>query len=409
MAGGWVVVSGHRGCSAKIELSGTFNAARLARSTVIIMLSILLLLICSTRGIPDDFICDYYIAPSKYLGIGVGVFAGRHFVKDERSPTNVCLAFHRENSDVWQLKYYEFAPIYADIEQPHNAVLELGPTSLLNHHSYSHVETFYEDDHFINSEDEILLQINLFQELHPNTVYPRVYMQFLRQTEAGDEIFNYYSDGWLERNGFKDLKTSLDKIPGYTLEELRRIGHCLSLTEVQDSVIDGAALGVFARVDIEVGEIVQVAPVLVHLKADLMRASDASSVLINYCISHVDSEVTLLPLGTIALCNHAVENANVEMEWFSWTPETANQTLHQGLGRLRKAPSAKLYLAYRAVKRIAKGEEVLLNYGTGWVQAWEQHKERLRTFRLFNDPIPLFRRAIGAPEGLFPPHWIERK
>ena len=58
---------------------------------------------------------------------------------------------------------------------------------------------------------------------------------------------------------------------------------------------------------------------------------------------------------------------------------------------------ANVYVAYRATRDISAGEELLIDYGSAWVDAWNAYVE--------NGGNGVFRGSIQAPRGMYPEHW----
>lgn len=182
------------------------------------------------------------------------------------------------------------------------------------------------------------------------------------------------------------------------------IGQCNDHVRVHDSSIPNAGRGVFARKNITRGELIQVSPVLVVAKHQVAAASDENSVLINFCISRPDSDLALLPINFVGFCNHGGNEANAKLEWFFWSKDRA--ALDRLPDDLVKEHAASLYLGYRATEDISEYAEITIDYGTAWEQEWNDYLQRKKDFRILLDAVPLFRRAMDAPEGLFPSRWL---
>jgi hypothetical protein len=96
--------------------------------------------------------------------------------------------------------------------------------------------------------------------------------------------------------------------------------------------------------------------------------------LMNYVYAHPDSTMVFLPLGAIsALINHS-EQPNAKMvwsshpsnneEWFELSREQLFEPKNQYIG---------LLMEIVAIKDIPEGEEVFIDYGTKWQDAWDLH------------------------------------
>lgn len=144
------------------------------------------------------------------------------------------------------------------------------------------------------------------------------------------------TDSWLEERGLKENEDcgftgkednsskGSTSIYSYRLEELQEVGHCISNIHIRESGIPNAGRGAYSKSSHFKGDIIQVSPVLIHLKEEIISVSDETSVLINYCFSFSPSssskeenkEIALLPLSLMALANHNGSHANAEIEWY---------------------------------------------------------------------------------------------
>lgn len=175
---------------------------------------------------------------------------------------------------------------------------------------------------------------------------------------------------------------------------------CLSDVYVDSSAVSGFGRGVFASRFFSAGEIISVSPILI-LPKHLLNLPESNTVLLNYVVSDISSDVSLFAMGKMTMSNHAGESSNTEIVWFDW--ET-NSVVPQpsiidecSIDELEASSYSKLDFAYRATRDINKGEELTVNYGAEWERNWENH------FKTPSDKP--FRHPIGAPDGLFPAKW----
>ena len=238
-------------------------------------------------------------------------------------------------------------------------------------------------------------------------------------------------------------------------------GHCITQVYTAPSTLPNAGRGLFASRSFEEGEIVTISPVLLLPVANIDDGSGHdSSVLINYVMSIEKASITLLPFGMSGMANHAPSlseipmgafTANMKPEWFYWeenmtSPSPQNSSNNdsdnnsinnnssnskeltrpttKSLLDLSQQPFTQLDLAFRALRFISEGEELLYSYGPQWQSSWNKYtvdlkdyhrKNRMKKTQIKNEQgvlvddgyqyPPLFRTFIGDPENLFFPHW----
>jgi hypothetical protein len=106
--------------------------------------------------------------------------------------------------------------------------------------------------------------------------------------------------------------------------------------------------------------------------------------LLNYCLGHTNSSILLYPYGPmVGLVNHASSasnantRANVRLQWS--TSDVLHlfgqELLTKPLEEVKNYSSNRsgLLLELVATRNIVKGEEIFLDYGVEWQQAWINH------------------------------------
>lgn len=101
----------------------------------------------------------------------------------------------------------------------------------------------------------------------------------------------------------------------------------------------------------------------------------SQQILINYCFGHPDSTILLCPYGAgVNYINANRTRANVKVQW------AQNGTINHNGEWLNTKPEdmewvsrTMLGIEYVALRDIEAGEELLLDYGDAWEQAWEEH------------------------------------
>jgi len=185
------------------------------------------------------------------------------------------------------------------------------------------------------------------------------------------------------------------------LQWLEENGRCMDLLEPGPSTIPHAGLGAFAKRNLSKGSLVAPAP-LIHIpdgetmmdmyRLDWVETEDGDEVMapinkkvinkqliLNYCFGHKDSSMLFLPFGmNTNLINHASgDKANVKL---TWSTMEFNQFKWQGLSP-RELSSPKysrvgLVMDIVATKDIKKGDEIFLDYGPEWQEAWDRHVQQ---------------------------------
>lgn len=356
----------------------------------------------------DEFVCEQYLAPSKWLSGGIGVFAGRKYNIDEKMVPGVSLVFPISKLGEMQLRTYVFSglPTMTDM-----VAAEFGPAMLYNHHDRNNLKHHYMDNW--TGDDEhvsmvVLPQLATFQKFYAHSVYPVCSFSLIEDVQPGEELFNEYGgEPWFTGLGIEMLSPERNQSSYESLEELEKVGYCLSNVYVDRSTIHGAGKGVFASRDIKSGEVIEVSPVLAIAANDAIHLSGVSSVLLNYCFAHTNLSIALMPIGTVGAINHGGALANVVYDLHFWGGDhTAENVLFKSPESLLESKFADLFFKYNASRDIAKGEELMIDYGASWESAWRAHGEKLEQFSMFEAPLPLFRHHIELRDGLFPSHWF---
>lgn len=169
---------------------------------------------------------------------------------------------------------------------------------------------------------------------------------------------------WLQDNGW-----CIDKIrPGISLRpELGR--------------------GALAARPIAAGEVIVASPMLYLFKQqlDYIREDDAGNIvlrkqqILNYCFGHPHSSIVLFPMGHLSnLINHGGINSNVSLRWASddkqptwWTD--SNERREMVSNDAERFGGSGIILEYVSSRAISKDEEILLDYGSVWEEAWDTH------------------------------------
>jgi len=177
---------------------------------------------------------------------------------------------------------------------------------------------------------------------------------------------------------------------------MQKNGFCADTIKYGESTIPEAGRGAFATRSLELGSVVTASP-MIHLpsgrvmdmyplvsdeEGDFIRESvevSGQQLLLNYCFSHGDSSMLFLPTGPgVGFINHSKEpNAKVRWsdhpynhhkEWFQVAP--------QHLLASEEFARIGLLMEVVALENIEAGDEIFIDYGTEWEEAWNEHAER---------------------------------
>lgn len=180
---------------------------------------------------------------------------------------------------------------------------------------------------------------------------------------------------------------------------LQKHAVCVDNLESKTSTISNAGRGAFATRDIKTGGIIAPVPTLHIADDELLQMFDIIQVedeegkksdiydknksrgqqlLLNYCFGHPESSLLLFPISPVVTqINHAPpEKANARLSWSNnlfWgnspdlqdlTPEELSQYHHVGI-------TLELY----ALRDIEQGDEVFIDYGFLWEEAWNDYMQ----------------------------------
>lgn len=178
-----------------------------------------------------------------------------------------------------------------------------------------------------------------------------------------------------------------------SIQYLEKHGRCMDGIRPGPSTVVGAGRGAFATRFFQEGTIITGSPLL-HVpfrdfvdmhgtyydeEADQMKR-DASAIvgqqiLLNYCFGHKESTLLLCPYGAgVSYINHDASRANVKLQW---TPDgivSQNDAMFtMSVSDMEWNSKINLAFDFVATKDIMPGEELFLDYGSEWEEAWNAH------------------------------------
>ena len=175
-------------------------------------------------------------------------------------------------------------------------------------------------------------------------------------------------------------------------EWLREHGKCIEHIEIKQSTIPQAGRGAFIKRFIQKGDVIAPAP-LIHLpykdtlymytpdsgktpSSDNNRTTDiiGEQLLLNYCYGHKQSSILLCPYSNgVPYINHNHQTPNARIVWPE-RPLVQNSTwLDQTVEYIDEHLNAVAFeFDIVATRDIQPSEEVLIDYGHKWEEAWNE-------------------------------------
>lgn len=190
-----------------------------------------------------------------------------------------------------------------------------------------------------------------------------------------------------------------------SVEWLNEFGLCMDNIRPGASTIPNAGRGALATRAMKQGDMVAPVP-LTHFpdkrilnmydlrlteKGELVKQSDepiTRQLLVNYCYSHPQSSMIFFPSGSVVpLINHHDEpnaklvwsrHPNHQRMWLELSPQELADEEHLSIG---------LLMEIQATRDIEPGEEIFIDYGQQWKDAWEKYNIEWE-MRVKNGEIP---------------------
>ncbi|KAG7346430.1 SET methyltransferase domain containing protein [Nitzschia inconspicua] len=168
-------------------------------------------------------------------------------------------------------------------------------------------------------------------------------------------------------------------------------GYCMDTLDIRPSSIPNAGRGAFAKKKFAAGEkilplpLLQTSRELLQIyagdKDDLESAEvHGHQLLLNYCFGHSKSSLLLMPYSsTASFINHLPSGAaNAKVVWADSKADPTG--LHQekwmvlSVDEILEKSHSGLLMHVVATRDIAVGEEITIDYGTAWEEAWKTHE-----------------------------------
>lgn len=227
------------------------------------------------------------------------------------------------------------------------------------------------------------------------------------QDEGDDEVV-----------GAPKMDETMPPVDPTKIEWLQKNGLCVDNIQAGPSTLPDTGRGAFAKKFIPKGSLIAPAPLVVLKREDLVifQANlnvdidedvlnfdkvEGHELLLNYCFGHKDSSLLLLPYSPIVnFINHDSMAPNAEIRWAE-KPMLGDPEDWLNLHPLDVLDqSGQLMMEFIALRDIGPGEEIFINYGREWEDAWSKHEAKREL-----TSSGAFRHEIGVPSGFFPNGW----
>lgn len=199
-----------------------------------------------------------------------------------------------------------------------------------------------------------------------------------RPLSAGDEIVVDYGSQWTGRVSYDQHGP-----PRRSVNELRETGICLANIRPQQSTNVEAGRGAFAVRFLKEGTVIAPAPLITinsrEALAVLRNGTDmdinGQQLLLNYCFGHKNSSLLFFPYSPMVnLINHDSVKTNAKLQWSESPLHFGREWLEWPLDKVKALDHTGLLLEFVATRDIQEGEEIFIDYGRDWENAWKKHK-----------------------------------
>lgn len=330
--------------------------------------------------------CGLWMGPSiikerEEDGFGLGMFTGRRIAKGEVLRAEPLFPiFDLNDTDHPPLREYLWTAEAAPIRQ---IALETLDSVLLFLPGLGSLAPCTESNYNLALTHQIIYNdYKVHRHSHPSagafTYYSDGMFTAVRDIEIGEELSVECSDS--------DFDGDAHKPQPYDPQTM----YCLDkFSEEKLSTIPSIGQGLFAKKAIRKGDIILSSPMTpIHRERLDMEIGSRIQLILNYCYGHPESDLLWLPHGSMFnAINHASDPKRVSatVQWHKTKVPLDAQNLtrrqefhHPELldmsgDQVADIHGKGLVMDLVATRDIPVGEEIFLDYGLEWAEAWETH------------------------------------
>jgi hypothetical protein len=313
--------------------------------------------------------CGFYLAPS-LTSDQYSVYAGKRFDENEIIEVPPSIMVRTKDLSQWQLDDFAFESTKARYSEVifgigmHLAGADDGNVNIL-----STVSSNILSEPVDNADVSFETYFAAAASITPGEELVGIFGEYVRTVEVETVV---------DENGEPREINAPSRNDTYDISTLREVGHCLTHVSVEQSLLPGAGMGLITKRSYKTGDVVTISPALIIPKHALYKMEDTDSTLINHCFCVDGSDVSLLPIGLAAMINHGGPSSNVKMQWHEWA-DGRQSRLKWSIETLEEFDEdPPLYVEFIALRDLAIGEEILLDYGQAWDKAWTNHAEAVQ-------------------------------
>ena len=315
--------------------------------------------------------CKLFIAESSMApNAGLGVFAGHGgFMADEAIGTPDLCIFLGDAPAVdshINSHTFGFASFFGQYEGSNSRAACEGIATTFNTNGVSHVNT-----KLVSPVQATTAGTRRDASAAAGSIthHYGMHAQALDVIPAGQELTIWYGD-WDDVFENKELGPR----QGRQVDWLDEHGWCIDNVEIRTSSVPGAGRGAFMKRRLAAGKVVLPAPLQVFKHRDIFSNTEPEQLYVNYCLQPENTNMVFFPYGpVVGAINHSKKLANVRYQWSSHPLHRADILEMNYRQFWDNIYPGALILELVALRDLHPGEELFMDYGEAWSQAWQTH------------------------------------